>query len=235
MTNTTKIYNLMISSLIIGIILELFDSRVFKHSSPQLALAIPITSNSLRSPKLTSSDLPPGFREVPGPISSLIQGAISSTIKSHFGSDEIKVKDVTTYMNLDQWTLIIGFVTPLHNQKAVQRFDLGLEQPAALEKFVTGIKKSNYFLGSVNIVEKRVIPSLSNRIGQVSTGMAITANAKTISLFSEMVAFRRNNLGAMLVVGRLYNKIPPMTTSKLAQKFDNNILNFHSNSNSYRY
>lgn len=228
MTKTTKIYNLILSSLIIGIISEISNSDIFKHFSPQLALAIPITSNNPRHPKLASSDLPPGFQKVPRPISSLMHGAISSTIKSHFGSDEIKVRDLTTYMNLNQWTLIIGFVTPLNNQQSVQMFDLGLEQPAALEKFVTGIKKSSYFLGSVNIAEKRVVPSLSNKIGQVSTGMAITANVNNTSLFSEMVAFRRNNLGAMLIVGRLNDKIPSMTTSKLAQKFDNKILNFHS-------
>ncbi|KAI9129151.1 hypothetical protein [Acaryochloris sp. CCMEE 5410] len=228
MNKTTKITNLIIFSLIIGIIPGIIDLYILKRFTPQSAVAIPNTAGSLRPPKLVASDLPPGFREVPTPISSLIRGAISSTISDHFGSNEIQIRDLVTYMNLNQWTLIIGFVTPLNNENAVQMFDLGLEQPSALEKFVTGIKKSNYYLGSVNIVEQRVAPSLSQKIGQVSTGMAVIAKARNVSLFSEMVAFRRNNLGAMLIVGRLNDNIPSMTTSKLAQKFDSQLLNFQS-------
>lgn len=228
MAKTTKIFNAVFPSLIIGIILGIFDSYILKYFSPNSAVAIPNTANSLHRPKLELSDLPPGFREVPAPISSLIHGAISSTITEHFDSNEIQIRDLVTYMNLNQWTLIIGFVTPLNNQNAVQMFDLGLEQPAALEKFVTGIKKSNYYLGSVNIVEKRVIPFLSKNLGQVATSMAVTAKARNMTLFSEMVAFRRNNLGAMLIIGRLNDNITPMTTNNLAQKFDNNILNFRS-------
>lgn len=229
MTKTTKIINLVFTSLIVGIVLGIIDSYNLKYSSPKFAVAIPVTADSPRQPKLALSDLPTGFREVPAPISSLIRGAISSTIKDHFGSNEIQIKNLVTYMNLNQWTLIMGFITPLNSQNAVQKFDIGLEQPDALEKYVSGIKKSNYYLGSVNIVEKRVVPSLSQKVGHISTGMAVTAKARNMSLFSEMVAFRRSNLGAMLIVGRLNNNIPPLTTSKLAQKFDNNLLYFQSN------
>ncbi|WP_299491474.1 hypothetical protein [Acaryochloris sp. IP29b_bin.137] len=228
MTKTTKISNLVFPSLIVGIIIGIIDSYILQYANLQLAVAIPITADSLRQPKIVSSDLPPGFREVPAPISSLIHGAISSTIKDHFGSNEIQIRDLVVYMNLNQWMLIIGFVTPLNNQNVVQMFDLGLEQPAALEKYVTGITKSNYYLGSVNIVDKRVVPSLSQKIGEVSTGMAVTAKARNMTLFSEMVAFQRSNLGAMLIVGRLNDNIPLLTTSKLAQSFDNNLLNFQS-------
>lgn len=141
MNKTTKITNLIIFSLIIGIIPGIIDLYILKRFTPQSAVAIPNTAGSLRPPKLVASDLPPGFREVPTPISSLIRGAISSTISDHFGSNEIQIRDLVTYMNLNQWTLIIGFVTPLNNENAVQMFDLGLEQPSALEKFVTGIKR----------------------------------------------------------------------------------------------
>ncbi|WP_299413123.1 hypothetical protein [Acaryochloris sp. IP29b_bin.148] len=202
------------------------DAWLLQQFSSQVAVASPISANNPRKPKLALSDLPTGFREVPRPINSLIRGAIASTMQNHFSSNAIQIGDLTTYMNLDQWTLIIGFITPLDNQEAVHIFDLGLEQPAALETFATGIKKSNHFLGSVNIVEKKVVPALSNQVGQSSTGMTITANAKQISLFSEMVAFRRNNFGAMLIIGRLHDRIPATTTFKLAQKFDSNLLNF---------
>lgn len=225
MAKTTKIINLVFTSVIVGIVIGIFDSYLLKYSSPKFAVAIPVTADSPPQPKLALSDLPPGFRKVPAPINSLIRGAISSTMKDHFAGNGIQITDLVTYMNLNQWTLIIGFVTPLNNQNAIQIFDLGLEQPAALDKFVAGIKKSNYYLGSVNVIEKRVVPSLSQTIGQVSTGMAVTAKARNMILFSEMVAFRRNRLGAMLIVGRINESIPAMTTSKLAQKFENKLLN----------
>ncbi len=169
---------------------------------------------------LTLADLPTGFQDVPEPLQSLLVGAVSSVVKDYFKGENVTVKDFFAGMDLSNFTLVMAFTTPLTQPKYVQQFDAGLRQPNALKEFTAGVQKSSYYLGSMTIKEQKVLSPLPKGLGHRATGMAIVADAGRVPFFTDSVTFRRNNLGAVVVVGSLYRKHSSVRVIDIAQKLD---------------
>jgi hypothetical protein len=169
---------------------------------------------------LTAEDLPSSFIKMPDFIKQPMLKAITSSLQSYFGNNEITVQDLLAFLDFKNLTIALGFTTSLPNEQTLRKFDAGLEGEAALQTFADSVKKSSYLLGTVSIKQQTLLADLPKRIGEVSLGMSVIAETRSAPLFADMVAFRRGKTGAVTILGSLNQKSAAVTVSELAQKMD---------------
>lgn len=167
---------------------------------------------------LQIADLPSGFQEVPPMFKSQLLEKVAMT-SSYLKQQGMVLKDSFALLNLTDFTIVLGLITALPTNTAVERFDTGLRRPNALQELTSAMKGGLNFLGPVNIKQQGLIP-IPSGIGEVATGWAVAGNAGQFPLYADIVMFRRGKLGALTIVSSLYRKSKLVSVPEVARKLD---------------
>lgn len=162
----------------------------------------------ISSAVLTLDDLPPGFEEY-----SLEE--LGMTVDD-FRDENFQPEDVFIFINSQDFQMIFGFNFLLTEKFERATFDIGMSQPeVTLPAIVNG-------MGSENVQNEKLLEGLEE-IGEVQIGMTMTANLESVPAQVDVLMFRRNIVGAMLMSVVLEGQSPNVTIYDLGSKLDEKI------------
>ena len=213
-------------------LLLILTSAVFT-AAPVKAVPVaqtkPPASEKLTSaPTLTLQDLPAGFQELPAELRPGIAAQLD-IIKRVLGQQNLSLGNYFAFVNPQQLEVVLGFNTTLPNQPlALLKFDAGLrqlQQPKARQQLVSqveqGLKASPI---GIKVIEQAALPDLNN-LANASAGMTLALQLQSLpSLRSDIVAFRRNQVGSLTAVFYLDGSKPAISLKDVATKLDDRIL-----------
>jgi hypothetical protein len=154
------------------------------------------------------SDLPPGFQAVSLEEFGLTREALSG--------DDLTVESVFAFMEYTQFEFVMGFTTLLPTRLDQASFDAELSDPEYLiEAFVLG-------LGASEILEQGEIPGLD--VGDTSAGLTVVAGLEGIPMRMDMVVFRRDVIGAFVLIMYLDGEVPLISIEEVAGKLDDRVM-----------
>ena len=158
---------------------------------------------------LRAADLPAGYTDI-DPVSIGLS-------KEKINAGIFKVESLFALSNPQNGEFIYGGTTHLANLVDIWAFDAALDRRDALTTAFT------LAMSTKKIVEVRDLPG-SDKIGDRSAGDAILASSSSGEVWVDIIAFRRGNNGALLMVQRYEGAIPVISTLDIARKFDARIV-----------
>lgn len=224
------------------LLLSLLTSAVFTvapvKAVPVAQTKAPASEKLASAPTLTLQDLPPGFQELPAELRPGIAAQLD-IIKRVLGQQNLSLGNYFAFVNPQQLEVVLGFNTTLPNQPlALLKFDASLrqlQQPKARQQLVSqvqqGLKASPV---GITVVEQAALPDLNN-LANASAGMTLALQLQSLpSLRSDIVAFRRNQVGSVTAVFYLNGSKPAISLKDVATKLDDRILQSSPTANSSR-
>lgn len=155
---------------------------------------------------IDAQDLPPGFQGMPAED--------LAELKQELSENDFSVESVFAFMEPNNFELLLGLTTPLQNQQAENEFEQILAEPEVLRKLVTD------GMGETAILEQTEIEELDN-IGESVAGVTLKLNLEGVPANLEIVAFRREAIGAFVFLLYLDGQTPRMPIVNLARTLDN--------------
>lgn len=224
------------------LLLSLLTSAVFT-AAPVKAVPVaqtkaPVSEKLASAPTLTLQDLPAGFQELPAELRSGIVGQLD-IIKRLLGQQNLSLGNYFAFVNPQQLEVVLGFNTTLPNQPlALLKFDASLrqlQQPKARQQLVSqvqeGLKASPV---GIKVIEQATLPDLNN-LANASAGLTLALQLQSLpSLRSDIVAFRRNQVGSVTAVFYLDGSKPAISLKDVATRLDDRILQSSPTANSSR-
>lgn len=182
------------------------------------------TQTTQRSPQnrdwsqlvIDAQDLPPGFQGMPAED--------LAELKQELSDNDFSVESVFAFMEPNNFELLLGLTTPLQNQQAENDFEQILAEPEVLRKLVTD------GMGETAILEQNEIEELDN-IGESVAGVTLKLNLEGVPANLEIVAFRREAIGAFVFLLYLDGQTPRMPIVNLARTLDDRAVGILENSN----
>ncbi|MFZ2096525.1 MAG: toll/interleukin-1 receptor domain-containing protein [Anaerolineales bacterium] len=175
-------------------------------NSPTVA---PTLELDLSKVVLSQKDLPSGFEEM-----SLAEFGLT---KEDLSGDNFTVESIFAFMGAEPFELVMGFTTLLPTRLEQAGFDVALDQPEfMMESFISG-------LGATDILEQKELAYL-NDIGDASAGMTVVADMEGIPMRMDMAIFRRDTVGAFVLVMYLDSDVPALTVDEASNKLDDRIV-----------
>ena len=164
--------------------------------------------SDLSSAVLTLDDLPPGFEEY-----TLDEFGISA---DDFSNEDFQPKDVFIFVNPQDFQIVFGFNSLLTEKIDRAAFDVAMLQPEiTLPVLVNG-------MGPENVHDEKLLEGMED-IGEVQMGMTMIANMEGVPAQVDVLMFRRNIIGAMVMSIVLEGQSPNITIHDLGLKLDQNI------------
>ena len=159
---------------------------------------------------LTLDDLPPGFEEIPAEEFGLTTEDLSE--------EEFIVDNIFLFMQVEPIEFIMGFSILIPNKIDQLSFDIALTQPDFLmDSFLMGLE-----LGDV--MDLRELPELAI-YGDASAGFTLAAGTGMgMVMRMEMVVFRRDIAGAVLIIMYIEGETPDVTIDEIPGKIDERII-----------
>jgi hypothetical protein len=168
----------------------------------------PTPKSDISSAVLTLDDLPPGFEKF-----TLEELGIS---RADFSDENFQPEEVFIFVNSQNFQMIFGFNFLLTDKFDRVAFDTGLSQPElTLPAFVSG-------MGSENVQDEKLLDGLEE-IGELQIGMTMVAIMEGVPVQVDILMFRRNIIGAMVMSMVLEGQSPNITIHALGLKLDQNI------------
>jgi hypothetical protein len=172
---------------------------------------LPQTQNpepDISSAVLTLDDLPSGFEEFnPDELSMSLDD---------FSDEEFQPEEVFIFLDSQDFQMILGFNFLLTERLDRAAFDIGISQPEiTLPALVNG-------MGSENVQDEEILEGFED-IGETQIGMTMVANMEGVPVRVDVLMFRRNIIGAMLMSMVLDGDAPNITLHELGLKLDQNI------------
>ena len=162
----------------------------------------------ISSAVLTLDDLPPGFEE------SSLEDLGMPVDDSR--DENFQPEDVFVFINTQDFQMVFGFNFLLTEKFKRATFDIGISQPEiTLPAIVNG-------MGSENVQDEKILEGLED-VGEAQIGMTMTANLEGVPAQVDVLMFRRNIVGAMLMSVFLEGQSPNITIHDLGLKLDQNI------------
>jgi hypothetical protein len=169
----------------------------------------PTSGLDLSKVVLSLEDLPSGFE-----VMSLSEFGLT---KEGLSGDDFTVESLFAFMGTEPFELVIGFTTFLPTRLEQAGFDVALDQPEfIMESFVSG-------MGATEILEQKELADLDD-IGEASAGMTVVANMEGIPMRMDMAVFRRDIVGAFVLVMYLDGDHPAVTIGETARQLDDRIV-----------
>lgn len=165
---------------------------------------------------IDSQDLPPEFQGMPAED--------LAKLKQELRQNDLAVESVFAFMEPNNFELLLGLTTPLKNQQERNDFEQILAKPEVLQKLVTD------GMGETEILEQTQIEELDN-IGEAVAGVTLKLNLEGVPANLDIVAFRREAIGAFVFLLYLDGQTPRMSIVNLARTLDNRALGILANSN----
>jgi hypothetical protein len=158
---------------------------------------------------LTLEDLPSGFEAIPIDEFGLA--------KEDLSSDEFTVEGIFAFFEAERFEVVMGFTTLILTRLEQAGFDVSLRQPDSLmESFIEG-------MGATEVLEREELAHL-NDIGDASTGLTLVAEIADIPMRMDVTIFRRDIVGAFVLVMYLEGDDPIVTLDEIANKLDDRIV-----------
>ena len=154
---------------------------------------------------IKSKDLPPEFEGMPAED--------LAELKQELSQEDFSVESVFAFMEPNNFELLLGVTTPLENQQEQNDFEAILAEPEVLRKLVTE------GMGSTQILEQNPLEELEN-IGEAVAGVTLKLNLEGVPANLDIVAFRRDAIGAFVFLLYLDGQTPRMPIANLARTLD---------------
>ena len=154
---------------------------------------------------INSQDLPPEFQGMPAED--------LAELKQELRKEDFSVETVFAFMEFDNFELLFGVTTPLENQQEQNDFEAILAEPEVLRELVTD------GMGAAQILEQNPLEELEN-IGEAVAGVTLKLNLEGVPANLDIVAFRRDVIGAFVFLLYLDGQTPRMPIANLARTLD---------------
>jgi len=179
-------------------------------SSPPTQAPTPTLLQDLdiSSAVLTLEDLPAGFEGFkPEDLGMSIED---------FGEGAAQPEEVFIFINPQNFQMVFGFNFLLAKKLDRVAFDAGVSKPEmTLPAFVSG-------MGTENIRDEKLLEGLED-IGEKQIGMTMVTNMEGRSAQVDVLMFRREVVGAMVMSIVLEGETPNITIRDLGSKLDQRI------------
>lgn len=220
MKNKTRFVTAILLSLVIFITLGCqLASQAFSTPMPDF-LSTPAGTPTLKptlsptpGPDISSAilrldDLPSGFEEI-----NLEE--IGMTLDD-FSNETFQPEEAFLFINMRNFQMVFGFNFLLIENLDRAAFDLGMSQPErTLPALVDG-------MGPENVQDEKILDGIED-IGDVQIGMTMLANMEDVPVQVDILMFRRDIIGAMLMSMVLEGHSPGITIHELGLKLDQHI------------
>jgi hypothetical protein len=175
-------------------------------SSPQQA---PTETQSpkvdISSAVLTLDDLPPGFEELNSDELGIVM--------DDFNDGELQPEEIFIFMNSQDFQMVFGFNFLLTKSFDRAAFDMGISQPEiTLPAFIDG-------MGSENVQNEEILEGFDD-VGEKQIGMTMVADMEGIPVQVDVLMFRRDVIGAMLMSMVLEGETPNIALHELGLQLD---------------
>lgn len=179
------------------------------ESMPTETVAPTALANAdISSAVLTLEDLPAGFEQL-----TMEELGMS---EADFANEDFQPEDIFVFVNAQNFQMIFGFNFLLDNTLDRVSFDLGVSQPdVTLPAFVEGI-------GTENVRDQKVLEDIGD-IGEQQIGMTMVAALESLSTQVDVLMFRRDIIGAMVMSMALEGQTPNIQVHDLGRKLDQHI------------
>jgi len=165
----------------------------------------PAPELDISSAVLTLDDLPPGF-EV------LYPEDLGMSVDD-FSDEDFQPEEVFIFINSQDFQMVIGFNFLLDNKVDRIAFDASVSQPEiALPAVVNG-------LGSEDFQDEKVLEGLDD-IGEKQIGMTMITDMEGVPVQVDILMFRWETIGAMVISMALEGKSPNISLHELGLKLD---------------
>ncbi len=133
-----------------------------------------------------------------------------------FSSEGFQPEDVFVLINTQNFQMVFGFNFLLTEKIDRASFDVGVSQPEiTIPAFVGGI-------GSENVRDEKLLEGMED-IGEKQIGMSMVTSMEELSTQVEVVMFRRDIIGAMIMSMTLEGQDPNISIYDLGRKLDQNV------------
>ena len=213
----------LLSSLILGILCSWLTILPVDSIAVDAA-SVPVEpQQTVRN--LQASDLPPRFEPAPPFLRQFIYKGLTA-LQPYLEREGIALGDVSTFVDFEQAELALALTIALSNPQTVQKFDADLSRPNAGEILAKGIEQGIQGFGSLKVTQIQELNSVG-AIGNRARGFSFQANFQglPLQLFGEAVAFRRNGVGALVVLGALNHPLEKIRVQDVAARLDRRFLN----------
>jgi hypothetical protein len=134
--------------------------------------------------------------------------------------DDLSVESVFAFMEFTRFEFVMGFTALLETRLDQASFDAELgDTDYLINAFVLG-------LGASEVLEQGEIPGLE--IGDTSAGLTVVANLEGIPMRMDMVVFRRDVIGAFVLIMYLDGDVPVIPVADVAETLDDRIVDMLS-------
>jgi hypothetical protein len=194
--------------------------------SPSLAVDnLPISSGTASVNLLELTDLPAGFEVAPPLLQQIIKQAIEQT-QTGLKKANIDLEKTIIFVDIGTAEIVICVTMKLANLQARETFDRQLQKTDSKEVFLLGFRQVLRFLGEAKVEEAKVIEPLAG-LGESSLGYRLAASIANFStqIFADSLAFRRREMGILLIVGSLDSPPERVDIRELAFKLDRRLQN----------
>lgn len=165
---------------------------------------------------ISAQDLPPVFEGMPAED--------LAKLKQELRQNDLPVQSLFAFMKRNNFELLLGLTTPLKNQQSQKDFEQILAEPEVLRQLVTE------GMGESQVVEEIEIEQLDN-IGESVAGVTLKLNLEGDRFMLDIVAFRRESIGAFVFLLYLDGETPIMPIVNLARTLDNRALEMLTQAN----
>lgn len=174
----------------------------------QTSALTPTPKLDLSSAVLRLEDLPPGFEEFdPDEL---------GTFADDFSDGELQPEEVFFFMNSQDFQMIFGFNFLLAKSFDRAAFDMGISQPEmTLPAFING-------MGSENVQDEKILAGFED-VGEKQIGMTMVANMEGVPFQVDVLMFRRDIVGAMVMTMVLEGESPNITLHEIGLILDQHI------------
>ncbi len=158
---------------------------------------------------LTVQDLPKSFQAMPQ--------ADLEQLRRDLTQEDFPVASVFAFMDPNNFELVMGITTQIQSPAEQQDFDRTLNQPAVLQAMLTE------GLGQTEIKGQQPLTNLNN-IGNSAGGVSLDVDLEGVPARLDIIAFRRDVVGAFVFVMYLNEETPVMPAAEVARKLDERVV-----------
>ncbi|NER36331.1 MAG: hypothetical protein F6J93_20510 [Oscillatoria sp. SIO1A7] len=154
---------------------------------------------------LTNRDLPAGFQAMPP--------TDMEKLRQDLNQDDFKVESLFAFADQNNFEVVMGITTSINSEQDRAEFDEALNKPEVLQALLT------QGLGETRVLEKEPLEALDN-IGEAVGGTSLKVNLENIPARLDIVAFRRDIIGAFVFVMYLDGDTPALSIADVARQLD---------------
>ena len=159
----------------------------------------------ISSAVLTLEDLPAGFEEI-----STDEIGIT---EADFSEEALQPEEIFIFLNSENFQMVFGFNFLLTKTLDRAAFDVAISQPEiSLPAMVNG-------MGSENVQDEKIIDGFED-IGDAQVGMTMITNMEGVPVRVDVLMFRRDVIGVMVMSMVLDGGDPNITLHDLGLKLD---------------